>query len=317
MRALASLSIALCLIGVSHAGIQDPPKFEKLVVFGDSLSDDGNLFALTHGTAPPPPYGETFDGTGRYFPGRFTDGEIWVDYLPSIAHHFPPITAYFQDPLSKTATDFAIGSATSADLLKPDPAGFPAEILTYLSATGGRAAADNLYVIWIGTNDFAAGISPETTVANIREGIVTLAHAGAKHFIVIDIPNISLTPLVKALPSPDIAAAKQFVAAVNLLLAIELPGLASAERVDVDLLEINTIFVPVVLEPALFGFSNSVGAAYNPNAPLSPSNPVSDPNDYVFWDGYHPTTSVHFIAAEFIYKALFLRRHFHGFLSVR
>jgi phospholipase/lecithinase/hemolysin len=50
--------------------------------------------------------------------------------------------------------------------------------------------------------------------------------------------------------------------------------------------------------PALFGFSNSIGAAFDP----AKGTIVSDPNAYVFWDGFHPTTNVHFIAAEFIYR---------------
>ena len=41
----------------------------------DSLSDNGNCFALTGGQLPPGPpqgaYGETFDGSGLSFPGRF------------------------------------------------------------------------------------------------------------------------------------------------------------------------------------------------------------------------------------------------------
>jgi hypothetical protein len=48
---------------------------ERVVVFGDSLSDNGNCFALTGGQLPPGPpqgaYGETFDGSGLSFPGRF------------------------------------------------------------------------------------------------------------------------------------------------------------------------------------------------------------------------------------------------------
>ena len=59
-------------------------KFKHVVVFGDSLSDNGNLFAITEAEGitpqPPfPPYGEAFDETGKLsnktFPGRFTDGQ--------------------------------------------------------------------------------------------------------------------------------------------------------------------------------------------------------------------------------------------------
>ena len=52
--------------GVVAAPITD------LYVFGDSLSDTGNLFALTFGIEPPSP---------PYFDGRFSDGPVWVETL--------------------------------------------------------------------------------------------------------------------------------------------------------------------------------------------------------------------------------------------
>jgi phospholipase/lecithinase/hemolysin len=61
-----------------------------------------------------------------------------------------------------------------------------------------------LFVIWIGANDFAAEISPQSTVANIQGAITSLAKAGAKHFVVINVPDISLTPEVKALPASEV-----------------------------------------------------------------------------------------------------------------
>jgi phospholipase/lecithinase/hemolysin len=59
-------------------------------------------------------------------------------------------------------------------------------------------------------------------------------------------------------------------------------------------LDINTIFVPLVLNPALFGFSNSTSSA------LATIPFPTHPDDYVFWDGFHPTTKVHLITAKFI-----------------
>jgi phospholipase/lecithinase/hemolysin len=66
-------------------------------------------------------------------------------------------------------------------------------------------------------------------------------------------------------------------------------------------------------KPRIFGFTNSTGTAFN----LTTGVVVSDPNDYVFWDGFHPTTNVHYIGAEFIFRAAFLRPQFHNFLSLQ
>jgi outer membrane lipase/esterase len=316
---LLSFCLALFLVRAAFAN-------QKLVVFGDSLSDNGRLFAITGGY-PPKPYGNAYNKSGiavKYFPGRFTDGQNWVDYLPKVAGDFGvnvPTVAPFLDGSLKAGddtTNFAVGGATSGDLnvlSTPQVAlpGFKAEISTYLDATDEQASASDLFVIWIGANDFAAEISPQSTVANIQGGISALAKAGAKHFVVINIPDISLTPEVKALSPSEVQAAKQFVVAVNALLAVDIPLSAWKERIRVDLLDINTIFVPVVLEPPLFGFSNSTESAFNTDA----GTVVSDPNQYVFWDGFHPTSKVHHIAADFIFKVVYSRHFFNERLSVR
>jgi len=260
----------------------DLSKFRRLVVFGDSLSDNGNslfLFSL-----PQPPY----------YNGRWSNGPNWVDFFPSVGHHFPTVAAHFPDPDSRNGTNFAVGGAVSADL---EPSDFPGQIRAYLASTGGRASADNLYVIWIGANDFSAGVSPIATAENIRGGIVRLRQAGARAFVVITVPDISLTPTVIA--AGVFQEAKLFVFAVNSLLEAEILPLGWSPGTKIDLVDINLIFTQLVLNPARFGFSNSTGAAFN-----FPSNPVSDPNDYVFWDGFHPTTKVHRIAAEYIYRTL-------------
>jgi phospholipase/lecithinase/hemolysin len=257
------------LLTSSIAGAFDLSKVHNLVVFGDSLSDNGNSYAAVGLPKPP------------YYEGRWTNGYNWVDYFTQITG-LPPATAYLQDG----GTNFAVGGSTS-ELLG-------AQILVYLATVGGKPDPSDLFAIWIGANDFSAGIKPDVTTGAIAAEITVLSLAGAKEFVVINVPDISLTPDIIAEGSATVQAAKQFVTTVNTQLQTEIPYLASLNGVEIDLIDVNTLFTELVNDPGAFGFKNSTGEAYNP----STGKEVKNPNAYVFWDGFHPTTRVHKRAAK-------------------
>ena len=257
------------LLTSSIASAFDLSKVHNLVVFGDSLSDNGNTYAAVGLPKPP------------YYKGRWTNGYNWVDYFTRIAG-LSAATAY----LKNGGTNFAVGGSTS-ELLG-------AQILVYLATVGGNADPSDLFVIWIGSNDFSNNIQPDVTIGAISAEITALSLAGAKQFLVINVPDISLTPDIIAEGTAQVQAAKQFVTTVDTQLQTEIPYLALLDGVKIDLIDVNTLFTELVNDPGAYGFKNSTGEAYNP----STGKEVKRPNVYVFWDGFHPTTRVHKLAAE-------------------
>jgi phospholipase/lecithinase/hemolysin len=73
MRIFLSMPIA----GAMFSGVlalsspSQAATFSQLYVFGDSLSDPGNVFNLSGSTQPPAPY----------FNGRLSNGLVWSEYL--------------------------------------------------------------------------------------------------------------------------------------------------------------------------------------------------------------------------------------------
>lgn len=107
--------------GCSFAEAFDLSNFKQLVVFGDSLSDNGNAYFLTAGQDPPSsPYngGRWSNPSAPYYEGRWSDGPIWVDYFPSVAGaDLPePITPFFVDP--NNGTNVAVGGSTSSPVVR-------------------------------------------------------------------------------------------------------------------------------------------------------------------------------------------------------
>ena len=166
-----------------------------------------------------------------------------MDYFSSIGNYSPPISAYRKDG----GTNFAVGGSTSEDVnvlsttLGLHLPGLPTQISAYVASLSGKSAADDLFVIWIGANDFRAGIEPAKTVANIKNGISTLSSKGARAFVVITVPDLSLAPQITALGGATTLAAKRFVYTTNVLLVVELLRFAFLHRISIDLVDINAM----------------------------------------------------------------------------
>jgi thermolabile hemolysin len=279
---LSALSLAAATLLFSIVSV----RAAQFVVFGDSLSDNGNTLAAAGVPQPP------------YYYGRWTNGPNWVDYFTRLAH-LPPATAYLQD----RGTNFAVGGSTSPLL--------GVQITVYLAANGGHANQDDLYAIWIGANDFSAGVNASTTVNSIQAGLALLSASGAEKIILLDVPDVSLTPRVIAAGGAAVQAAKQFVTTVNTNLQARIPLEAFLLGTKLIYVDVNAIFTQVVERPALFGFSNSTGAAFNTSTGVVQPNP----NSYVFWDGFHPTTPVHYLAAQTVFFRLRAPWNFLGYIG--
>lgn len=174
--------LVLLLVYVS-AWADNMPGFKHIVFFGDSLSDNGNFYKHSAHLLPKYP---------PYFEGRFSNGYNWADNVS-----YTLFSKY-----NITSDNFAVGGATAV-LHNPLNGYLPVTIamerddynLQYLL----KDKSDTLYVIWIGGNDYVPGnpnVDQVTTevVSAIENVVQSLAENKAAEFLLISLPDLSLTP---------------------------------------------------------------------------------------------------------------------------
>jgi Ca2+-binding RTX toxin-like protein len=261
----------------------------NVFVFGDSLSDTGNLFKLTGGLVPPAPF---------YFDGRFSNGPLAVEYLT--AKLGPNVTL----------KSFAVGGATTGteNALSDDLGAVLPGLKTQLDvfsvlATLGGVDKDGLYIVWAGPNDFldyVGGIKDADPAVLLSQGSLnlvasatTLNRLGAENIVLPNMIDLGRVPFGKRNPVEATAITKAFNAEV----ALELDNL-NFSVTQVDLFSTGEA---IAKNPATFGFSNIT----DPLLPLQFSaNPPSNPQEFFFWDDLHPTTQGHAVLANTIYQTL-------------
>ncbi len=262
-----------------------------VVVFGDSLSDTGNLFAASGGAAFAPVPGSRFPSP-PFASGAASNGALWVDVLASGLGETSP------GPALLGGTNYAfIGAMTGTQV--PSPFGVPSmseQVGLHLLSNGGVAAPNDLYALWGGANDFFFGqFDPGLAVSNLSDQIQLLAGAGAREFLVANLIPLSLTPSLAGTPAASSAAAFSF--AFNAGLAAEIDRLRSSLGVTIHELDVAGIFDEVRSDPAAFGFSNVVDPALrvelSSSVPIFPYEVVATPDEYLWWDGVHPTAATH------------------------
>lgn len=306
IRSVVALLLSICLITTAKA-----LPYSGLYVFGDSLSDVGNDLIITGGALPAKNY--YTDGTVT---GRFTNGANYLDGLAnSLGLNIAPSLA--------GGNNYAYGGART-DYITPGlvPLGGKSFNQQVAAFTATHAATDPnaLYVVWIGANDMAdairaaaaaaaSGGNPNpiiggaiaTAMSGIGNAIGGLAGRGARHFLVPNLPDLSLTPLIGDFNNPLLdALARGASLAFNQNLANTLDlGIFSA--LDIRDLDIFRLLNDIVVNPAAGGYTNVSDACYTgevdgtplPAGNVNPPTVCGVPGQYVFWDYEHPTAAVH------------------------
>ncbi|MFQ4135508.1 SGNH/GDSL hydrolase family protein [Nodosilinea sp. PGN35] len=263
------------------------PSFNSLTIFGDSLSDPGNLFGLT-GFFPPFPYSL----------GRFSNGDIWADYLVNDIGFEPAQVQNFALGGATTGRDNGLdtllGQLTGTD---PNLPGLLNQVDDYLSGLGeGAANPDGLYVVWAGANDlFNLPSDPAAipaflanSVQNIATAIGSLAARGADTFLVPNLPNLGLTPRTMTDGTSQQATALSL--GFNQGLASALTALEQTLPINIIPVDLFGLTNEIIAAPAEFGFTNVTD-------PLLNQGLLDDPG-YFWWDQQHPTTAVHGLLAD-------------------
>lgn len=293
-RLLAGL-VALGLVA-SAAAQPAPRSFSSYFFFGDSLTDNGNTFALT-GQPPSPPY----------FGGRFSNGLTYAEYLRSGL-----AVASTAAPGVRTNLNFAFAGATAA----PGSA-VPslAQQIGLYQARGITAGANDLFVLLAGANDILNTISnPATQNAPAVMGaalnassavggaVQSLAGLGARNILVLNLPDISRTArFVTGSGVPAASLAQAGSTAFNGDIAGRIAGLNLPAGTNVTVFDLGAIFRQIIANPARFGFTNTTQEYLG--ILLAGGNP-GDVNGYIFWDGIHPTTRTHAIFAQVLNEVL-------------
>lgn len=298
MRTLTRTAAAAALaLGVTSA--EALPSFDSMYVFGDSLSDNGNISALTLGLFP----------GDNYFEGRFSNGPTWVELLglELNAYAVPEVTSFLGG--TENGINYAYGGATSGSVNVGLPGVLPglSQELTAFNADfpGATADPDALYVVWAGANDYLSVINldPISVVANVIGAVETLYDKGARNFIVPNLPDLGLIP--RNLGGQWQEAYSFLSRYHNDYLAWQISELeANAPDIEIVDLQVDDGIAFILENSELFGLTNVTTPC------LVGDTVCAAPNEHLFWDDIHPTVVGHYILSEV--AKIGLTEHFEG-----
>ncbi len=194
-----TLLACLFLLAGVCSSVQAATTFNNLVVFGDSLSDTGNI-------------------------GRYSNGDIWVETLST------NLEAALYNYASAGATTGNDNPAAGLDytglLWQVDDTANLHYIPSLITGT-------SLVALWAGANDFLQGRDYQAAVDNIEIALESLYDDGFHYFMVPNLPDIGATPLFKYYKlSTESEAATAWTNAFNTALANMLADFVADEEND-------------------------------------------------------------------------------------
>ncbi|KAA5610275.1 SGNH/GDSL hydrolase family protein [Rhodovastum atsumiense] len=268
--------------------------FTNLVVFGDSLSDNGNLFARIGQPRLP------------YWQGRFSNGPVYAEQLAAWSGARLTDAAYG----GATASPAAPGTATDPATGRKLPINLPDQVGRYIAGLHGAAPPPGtVALINIGSNDLKndleSGQAKDPTsaqavltrsLAAIGGAIARLRTAGVGPVVLFTLPDLSITPRVRAAGTTAQAQTRRLEQAFN-------AGLRqlAASGTNIRLVDASALSQALAADPRAFGLADT-SVPWLTHA--AAGHATLAPNQVLFFDDLHPTTAAHAIQAAFAQAVL-------------
>ncbi|MDF1655709.1 MAG: SGNH/GDSL hydrolase family protein [Coxiellaceae bacterium] len=308
MKKFFLLILGGIILLTSQSCIAFTPK--RIVVFGDSYSDNGNTFRVSQ---------DTYPTDKRYWQGRFSNGPVWSEYLAKDFGLNP------NDP--KQFMDYAYGQAQANGSLvfqthnKKQQFNFTVpdihqQLDEYLAQTKHNVH-DTLYILFIGANDLfnqkhLANIDQakfiSRTLAAQANLINTLQQLDAKHFLVVNMRDLTAAPIAKA-AAEKLANNNSNVSNQQVLDNINRVIIAYNKALIKKFSDLHQVKIFNVFEfdqQQLKKAKVTNKACYvNHGNYINPQGPAcKNPKNYFFYDRIHPTTTIHKAMAKAVYLDL-------------
>jgi len=290
--------LAVAVIAVSgHAASASPfsDPYTSFWALGDSLTDDGNLFAAAGVPGAP------------YFAGRVSSGPTYAEYLAAdfTAQGKPADNLAYAGATAVTNGD----SIPDLQLQAFAPVPIYADLQGGLVTRAGAFGARPLVSLFFGSNDVlgalgrgedpgAAAVAAAGAVLGSIAGLNTAV--GVRDFLVLGLPDFALTPRLNGLPAPIRAIASDAARSFDAAIAAGLGGLP--DGIAVTQVDVFTTLRDLLGDPDPLGITNTTEACLTFGVDADGNRTIdsicADASAYAFFDDIHPTAAVHVALAD-------------------
>jgi hypothetical protein len=277
LASLLLITLPLCAQNYWNKGqwLADGGSRSEIIVYSDSLADNGNIYKLFGFPGPP------------YWHGRWSNGPVAIENMAAI--------------MGMPLLDYAYAAATTGlgnliDGGTPEQIGslgLPG-ITTAYNITIDSIAPDtirrSLFVVYGGFNDFTAdGLTSSTAdhaAANLVAIVADLQHRGARWILVPGLLDMGMTPNYTSQGPQTAALATSLSRYLNQKLLATLPK-------GVLYFDTFSLYQAMRTHPGAFGLTDVADQCYDPVS----GTVCPNPDQYLFWDFVHPTEHVQIILA--------------------
>jgi len=240
----------------------------QVIAYGDSLSDNGNIYKILGFPGPP------------YWEGRWSNGPVAVENLAAILG-LPLVDNAYAAATAGVGNVFDGGTPDQLGSL-----GLPGVTMAYNNTI--NTIRRSLFVIsGGGANFLEEGLTTavaDQAVANLIYVVTDLQKRGAQWILVPGMLDFGMTPAFSSQGPETAALATSMSKYFNQRLLAGLPK-------GVLYFDIFGLYRAMRNHPGAFGLKDATDSCLDPNT----GAPCADPNVYLFWDGLHPTEHVQII----------------------